>query len=81
MVHPDPQSPRPDEGELKKSNGDRDLWRYLGLGTQLTITVALFVLLGWWLDKKFGWTPWGLVTSASLGVAVGMYGFLKEALR
>jgi F0F1-type ATP synthase assembly protein I len=79
MVHPDPQQPK--AGNSQKSNGDRDLWHYLGLGTQLTVTVGLFALLGWWLDKKFGWTPWGMVGSASLGVAVGMYGFLKEALR
>ncbi|MCF7797734.1 MAG: AtpZ/AtpI family protein [Lentisphaeria bacterium] len=34
-------------------------------------------LLGYFLDKKFGWEPWGLLTCALLGVAVGMYELWK----
>ena len=79
MVQPDPQAPKDKRTGTNDSN--QDLWRYLGLGTQLSVTVGLFAVLGWWLDMHFAWTPWGLVISASVGIAVGMYGFLKDVLR
>lgn len=34
-------------------------------------------LLGYFLDKKFGWEPWGLLIGALLGVVVGMYELWK----
>jgi F0F1-type ATP synthase assembly protein I len=87
MVQPEPHSPKDGNSEKNgrtpagKSSGDQDLWRYLALGTQLAVTVGLFVGLGWWLDQKFGWSPWGLLVTATLGIGVAMYGFLKDAMR
>ena len=84
MVQPDSNDSGKPEPPAKKSDGagrqDQDLWRYLSAGTQLAVTVGLFVGLGWWLDQHFGWTPWGLVVAGMLGIGVGMYGFLKDAL-
>jgi F0F1-type ATP synthase assembly protein I len=80
----EPDSPRkPDKSdENKKGIGsDRDLWRYVSLGTQLTGTVGVFVLLGWWLDQKYGWSPYGVLISGSIGVAAAMYHFVKGALK
>ena len=78
MVQPET---RPPKDEHSGKNGrDQDLWRYLGLGTQLTITVGLFVALGWWLDRQFGWTPWGLLVAATVGIGFAMFGFLKDVL-
>jgi len=57
------------------------LWRLAGLGTELTGTVIVFVAVGWFLDSRFGWTPWGMLSFGLLGVAAGMYRFIKEALR
>ena len=79
MVQPEP--PPPKDGNPGKNGRDQDLWRYLSMGTQLTITVALFVALGWWLDRHFGWTPWGLLGAATIGIGIAMYGFLKDAMR
>jgi F0F1-type ATP synthase assembly protein I len=50
------------------------------LGAVFAATVGLFVLLGWWLDGKFGWGPWGTMVCGLLGVAAAMYYFLKETL-
>ena len=59
----------------------QDLWRYLGVGTVLALTVALFVGVGWWLDQRYGCSPWGVLVLGTLGVAAGMYHFIKDALR
>jgi hypothetical protein len=82
---PDAEPPleRPPLPDKAKSGvlGDAELWRLAGLGGQLALTVGLFVLLGWWLDNKFGWTPWGMVSLGSLGVAAALYQMLKDVLK
>ncbi|MCW8129899.1 MAG: AtpZ/AtpI family protein [Planctomycetota bacterium] len=52
----------------------------MNLGAVFAVTVGLFVLLGWWLDGKYGWAPWGTVGCGLLGVTAAMYHFLKETL-
>jgi len=65
----------------KKDLGQADLWKYVGLGGQLAVTVGLFVGVGWWLDQKFGWSPWAMITLGMLGIAAGMYHFVKDTLK
>jgi len=79
----DGDPPRHPEKEPRKGApaDGQDLWRYLGLGTVLALTVALFVALGWWLDRRYGWSPWGVLVLGTLGVAAGLYHFVKDALR
>lgn len=50
-----------------KPSTSRDFGRYAGLGLQFAVTLALFGALGYWLDTKFGWTPWLLVTGILFG--------------
>jgi len=59
----------------------RSLWRLAGLGTELTGVVIFFTAVGWWLDARFGWEPWGLLIFGMLGAAVGLYRFIKEAMK
>ncbi|MGD0088735.1 MAG: AtpZ/AtpI family protein, partial [Planctomycetota bacterium] len=75
-------SPRRPEKEPRgpPPAGSQELWKYLGLGMQLALTVALFVWLGWWLDQHYGWSPWGTSVLGFLGVAAGLYHFLKDAM-
>jgi F0F1-type ATP synthase assembly protein I len=47
---------------------------------QLAASTALGALLGWWLDNRFGTTPWLLLAGALLGVSAGMYAFIRAAL-
>ena len=79
----DSDSPRTPEKEPRKGlpEAPQELWKYLGLGTQLAFTVALFVGLGWWLDQHYGWSPWCVLVLGTLGVVAGMYQFIKDALR
>ena len=52
----------------------------LGLGLQLTLTVVAFMSVGWWGDEHWGWAPWGRQGLGFLGIVVGLYFFVKEAL-
>jgi F0F1-type ATP synthase assembly protein I len=55
--------------------------RYSGLGLELAGAVALFTLLGWWIDGRFGTAPWGVLIGALLGMAGGMFNLVREAMR
>lgn len=63
------------------SPDDRSQWgRYAGLGMEMMMGVLLGVLVGWWLDKKLDWTPWGTIVGSMLGLAGGMYLLIKQAI-
>jgi hypothetical protein len=82
------EEPRPPESGAagtdkkgqKKGSDNRDLWRLLGQGIQLAITVALFTALGNWLDRRYGIT-WGTTVLGLCGIAIGLYFFVKETSR
>ena len=82
MAEDRPPSP-PDKPEQGRgaTGGQQDLWKYLGSGSQLAVTVILFVGIGWWLDQRYGWSPWGTLILGMLGLAAGLYHFVKDALR
>ena len=64
------------------SDPDNPNWgRYLGLGLEMAIGVGLGLIVGQWLDKRFGWTPWGMLIGVFAGLAGGMYLLIKEAIR
>lgn len=37
--------------------------------------------VGYWLDKKYDWTPWGLLAGLLLGMVVGFYDILKVTMK
>lgn len=53
----------------------------LSMGMQLLAGVGLGLLIGYWLDGRYGWSPWGVLSGALVGLAGGMYLMIKEALR
>jgi ATP synthase protein I len=54
--------------------------RYLALGTEFAAAVLGLTLLGWWIDRHFGTTPWAEIIGAVVGLVGGMYNLLREAL-
>lgn len=48
---------------------------------KLTGGAAVGVLIGYFLDKWLGTTPWMLVGWSVLGIGAGFYGFLRAALQ
>ncbi len=57
----------------------RTVMRYSHLGIQLALTMGLFTFLGHFLEKKYGFIPWGIVTGAMIGFVIGFYHLLKGA--
>lgn len=54
---------------------------WLGLGLEMAVGVGLGYFVGNWLDKKYGWAPWGVLVGSLLGMAAGMYLLIKQALQ
>lgn len=65
------------------NNGDPDnSWvNYVGLGLQLAATVTIMIFIGVWLDGKFNTKPILTVVFSFLGVASGLYNFIKTVLK
>lgn len=61
----------------KQKSVYKELAPYLGLGTQLALTVGLFALLGSWLDKEYDTKPTLLLISSVMGIVIGFYHFFK----
>lgn len=47
------------------------VWKFVG-------GAVVGVLGGYWLDRWLGWTPWGMVALAVIGICVGFYGFIHD---
>ena len=51
------------------------------IGLQVLIGGGLGVLIGRWLDRKFGSEPWLTLICVALGLASGMYSMIREGIR
>lgn len=36
--------------------------------------------LGWWLGRRFGWHPWGLLVGLGVGLVIGFYDLARVML-
>jgi ATP synthase protein I len=58
-----------------------DWVRHSGVGLELAGAVAGFSLIGYWIDRHYGTSPWGLVVGLALGIVGGLYNFVREAFQ
>ncbi len=58
-------------------NGLRDAAPYLGLGMTLAVTVLAGLGGGYWLDGRLGTRPLFLLLGGTLGLAAGLYTFIR----
>ena len=73
-------SDRPGGGGDDAVTSYRKAQPYIDASWQLTGSVVLGTLLGWWGDKKLGTSPWLLVGGALFGIGVGFYAFFKALM-
>lgn len=66
---------------MANRDGDRPTWlRFSGIGIEFAAAVAGFTLVGWWVDRHWNISPWGLVIGAALGLIGGTYNLIRESL-
>ena len=55
--------------------------RYLGIGLEIAIGVALGYVIGAWIDRRWDSSPWGVLAGTMIGLAGGLYLLIKDAIR
>src|SRR6187399_1726911 len=79
---PPPTPPdAPSEPPAKPSRSGIDLGQWAGAGFEFGASVLLFFLLGSWADATWGTQPWMRVAGSLLGVVVGTYLLIRQALK
>jgi F0F1-type ATP synthase assembly protein I len=46
----------------------RDYAKYSGLGIQMAVSLGLPLYGGYWLDDRYGSSPWGILAGIALGL-------------
>ncbi|HKI04267.1 MAG TPA: AtpZ/AtpI family protein [Thermoanaerobaculia bacterium] len=64
----------------EKAKPGANLARLSGLGIELAAAVAGFVAVGYWWDRHFGTSPWGIVGWGSAGLVGGLYNLIRQSL-
>ncbi len=72
----EPQPPNSGQSALRRMQ-----YRYAGLGLELAGGIVGFLLVGLWVDYKFGTAPVGVIVGASIGCVGGFYNFIRQAIR
>jgi F0F1-type ATP synthase assembly protein I len=62
------------------SQPDKSWVRLSSIGFELAAAVAGFTLGGYWWDRYFGTSPWGLLIGVVLGLVGGMYNLIRQSL-
>ncbi len=58
----------------------RDLWRYVGVGLEFTLTFGAFLTGGLLIDLHLGTTPGMTVLGAAVGFGAATYRLARQAL-
>jgi F0F1-type ATP synthase assembly protein I len=54
--------------------------RYSGVGLELAGATAGLALLGYWIDGKYGTTPWVMLGGVVIGIVGGLFNLVRESL-
>jgi F0F1-type ATP synthase assembly protein I len=69
-----------------KSAGDmarvyREMGPYLGLGTQLALSIIVFLFIGRWVDGQLKTEPAFMLVGAFMGAVGGFYHLIKTVIQ
>jgi F0F1-type ATP synthase assembly protein I len=54
--------------------------RHSGIGLELAGATAGLALIGYWVDRRFGTGPWGILGGVAIGLVGGLYNMVRESL-
>ena len=55
--------------------------RYSGVGLELAGATAGLALFGYWIDRRFGTSPWCLLGGVFFGIVGGLFNLVRESLQ
>ena len=55
----------------------REIGPYIDLGMRFAISIALGVLVGWWLDSKLNTTPFLIIIGFLIGATAGFWSIYR----
>lgn len=67
-----PQSPGPDTPE------PLNVGSFAGAGLQFAVSIVVFLLVGQWIDKKLGSSPWFLLAGVFIGGGAAFYSMYRK---
>lgn len=60
---------------------DRPSWvRFSGIGIEFAAAVVGFTLFGYWIDKRYDSSPWGVLIGVMLGLVGGTYNLVRASI-
>lgn len=62
-------------------NQQRGIGEAMSMGIEVAVGVGLGLFIGSWLDRRYGWQPWGMLIGSMLGLATGLYLLIRQSLR
>jgi ATP synthase protein I len=78
LEHSTPITP-PDTSAPRPTTDTSGLARGLRLSTELVAGVVVGGLIGWFLDRWLGISPWGFIVFVLLGFVAGMLNLMRSA--
>lgn len=71
----------PHEPPSERQRVLREVGRYSGFGLTWALSVLLFLMLGYWLDGRWGTLPWLTIAGAFIGAAGGFVSLVRGLTR
>ena len=71
----------PSQSEESKEARRSSLALAFSAGWELVAFVVLGFFLGYWLDGRFGSSPWGVLVSTLTSIGYGLYRFIRTFSR
>lgn len=67
----------PTESEEAKEARRRSYALAFSVGWELAAFTGLSFWLGYWIDGRFGSSPWGVLVLTMAGIGIGLYRFVR----